>query len=74
MQNGITEKKLSHLELQDYVEKIDSLMKELHDALSFGNFNFEAIMNDPNLSNNGSVLERLSSTPEMGLINISTEI
>lgn len=31
-------------------------MKELHDALSFGNFNFEAIMNDPNLSNNGSVL------------------
>ncbi|MDC5220775.1 SEC-C metal-binding domain-containing protein [Acinetobacter baumannii] len=54
--NGITEKKLSHLELQDYVEKIDSLMKELHGALSFGNFDFEAIMNDPNLLKSGSVL------------------
>lgn len=54
--NGITEKKLSHLELQDYVEKIDSLMKELHEALSFGNFNFKAIMTDPNLLKSGSIL------------------
>ncbi|WP_335975807.1 YecA family protein [Acinetobacter calcoaceticus] len=54
--NGITEKKLSHYELRDYVEKIDCLMKELHGALSFGNFNFEAIMADPNLLKSGSVL------------------
>lgn len=53
--NGITEKKLSHYELRDHVEKIDSLMKELHGALSFGNFNFEAIMTDPNLLKRGSV-------------------
>ncbi|KCY14411.1 hypothetical protein B9X93_00010 [Acinetobacter baumannii] len=53
--NGITEKKLSHYELRDHVEKIDSLMKELHAALSFGNFNFEAIMTDPNLLKSSSV-------------------
>ncbi|OON25435.1 hypothetical protein BI372_18220 [Acinetobacter pittii] len=30
-------------------------MKELHEALSFGNFNFEAIMTDPNLLKSSSV-------------------
>lgn len=54
--NGITEKKLSQVELRDYVENIDSLMKELHEALAFGNFTFEAIMTDPNLFKSGSVL------------------
>lgn len=54
--NGITEKKLSHEELRDYVGKVDSLMKELHEALACENFNFEAIMTDPNLFKNGSIL------------------
>lgn len=54
--NGITEKTLSHVELRDYVGKVDSLMKELHEVLAFGNFNFEAIMTDPNLFKSGPVL------------------
>lgn len=53
--NGITEKKLTDSELHDYISMIDTLMKELHDALSFGNFNFESIMINPNILKSGSV-------------------
>lgn len=54
--HGITEKQLTRVELEEYVRKIDSLMKDLHDALLFGNFNFEAIVTDPNLLKSGRVL------------------
>lgn len=54
--HGITEKRLTSVELQEYVRKIDSLMKDLHDALLFGNFNFESIITDPNLLKSGRVL------------------
>lgn len=52
--NGITDKKLSVIELQGYVEKIDSLMQDLHHAIMFENLNLEEILTNPDIFKSGS--------------------
>ncbi len=53
--NGITNKKLSEMELQSNVEEIDSLMKDLHQAMMFENINLDEILTNPDFLKSGSL-------------------